>query len=163
MAKIDTYNLSTLLSFEYEAVLLSKNMAISIMMPLFLAIFTVLHQNEEALKFILSKKVIVLVSESVTFLQVSNAILLRYFIFYNHYTYRIENFKEVEKAWITNSSRLSLLLLWSRKYKLESTYESQYLFFSLHRLVPGLSLPRKRSRMQCQCKTCHPLSRFPLW
>ena len=43
MAKIDTYNLSTLLSFEYEAVLLSKNMAISIMMPLFLAIFTVLH------------------------------------------------------------------------------------------------------------------------
>ena len=35
MAKIDTYNLSTLLSFEYEAVLLSKNMAISIMMPLF--------------------------------------------------------------------------------------------------------------------------------
>lgn len=32
MAKIDTYNLSTLLSFEYEAVLLSKNMAISIMM-----------------------------------------------------------------------------------------------------------------------------------
>ena len=43
MAKIDTYNLSTLLSFEYEAVLLSKNMAISIMMQLFLAIFTVLH------------------------------------------------------------------------------------------------------------------------
>ena len=68
MAKIDTYNLSTLLSFEYEAVLLSKNMAISIMMPLFLAIFTVLHENEEALQFLLSKKVIVLVSESVTFL-----------------------------------------------------------------------------------------------
>ena len=43
MAKIDTYNLSTLLSFEYEAVLLSKTMAISIMMTLFLAIFTVLH------------------------------------------------------------------------------------------------------------------------
>ena len=43
MAKIDTYNLSTLLSFEYAAVLLSKNMAISIMMSLFLAIFTVLH------------------------------------------------------------------------------------------------------------------------
>ena len=50
--------------------------------------------------------------------------MLCYFIFYNHYTYRIENFKEVEKDWITNSSRLSLLLLWSRKYKLESTYES---------------------------------------
>ena len=33
----------TLLSFEYETVLLSKNMAISIMMSLFLAIFTVLH------------------------------------------------------------------------------------------------------------------------
>ena len=68
MAKIDTYNLSTLLSFEYEAVLLSKNMAISIMIPLFLASFTVFHYNEEALKVILSKKVIVLVSESVTFL-----------------------------------------------------------------------------------------------
>ena len=40
---VSSYNLSTLLFFEYEAVLLSKNMAISIMMPLFLAIFTVLH------------------------------------------------------------------------------------------------------------------------
>ena len=43
---LDVYKrqgLSTLLSFEYETVLLSKNMAISIMMSLFLAIFTVLH------------------------------------------------------------------------------------------------------------------------
>uniref|UniRef100_UPI003561CA33 hypothetical protein n=1 Tax=Clostridium sp. M62/1 TaxID=411486 RepID=UPI003561CA33 len=40
---VNNSGLSTLLSFEYETVLLSKNMAISIMMSLFLAIFTVLH------------------------------------------------------------------------------------------------------------------------
>lgn len=69
MAKIDTYNLSTLLSFRYEAALLSrKYINTSLMMPLFFAIFAILQQNEKALKFILSKKVIVLVAESITFL-----------------------------------------------------------------------------------------------
>mgnify|MGYP001705619923 FL=1 len=44
MAKIDTYNLSTLLFFEYEAVLLSrKYINTSLMMPLFFAIFAILQ------------------------------------------------------------------------------------------------------------------------
>ena len=44
MAKIDTYNLSTLLSFRYEAALLCRKYSnTSLMMPLFLAIFAILQ------------------------------------------------------------------------------------------------------------------------